>query len=285
MVIPVPVIAAGISAVGSLLGGRKAAKEQARAIAAQNAYNAPKAIRARAEEGGFNPLLFVGPGVGLQTATAAPVMGQAIANAGLAVADGLTAMGQQQAYASALEEQNAELRKAVERATLRPEVAGIYGVAQPVTVGAAPSTARTTVQLDGSSVPLAYGVEPGAIDEVSTTTRYSTPGAPGVSTEATEGIDIEDLGTGLIVDGINQAKAVGDIPTNFEAPYLEAGRNVGQFLGTAFYKMHLSASKTWGTMARERGRQWRDRLLYHPHPVVPKAGAGKLPMKAPWYAQ
>jgi len=132
------IIAAGVGALGSLLGGRKAAKEQRRAIAAQNAYNDPSAIRARAEAAGFNPLLFVGPGVGLQTALEQPVMGQAIANAGMALASGITDAAEQSAYQSALEEQNAELRKAVERQTLRPEVAGVYGRAQPMSVPVAP---------------------------------------------------------------------------------------------------------------------------------------------------
>lgn len=141
--------AAGVSAAASLLGGRKAKKEARRAeafqrqqVAEQNAYNAPDAIRARAEEAGFNPLLFVGPGVGLQGSIAAPVlagMGDAIANAGLAVANGLSEYGKQHAYATALEQQNAELRKAVETATLRPEMPGIYGTSQPLKVGRAPS--------------------------------------------------------------------------------------------------------------------------------------------------
>lgn len=120
-----PIIGGAIvSGVASLLGGRKAAKEQRRAIAEQNAYNHPSAIRARAEEAGFNPLLFIGPGVGQQMTVAQPVMGQAIANAGLAMAQGISQHAETQAYAEKLEQQNAELRKALDSATLRPDVPG-----------------------------------------------------------------------------------------------------------------------------------------------------------------
>lgn len=122
-----PIIGGAIvSGVASLLGGRKAAKEQRRAIAEQNAYNHPSAIRARAEEAGFNPLLFIGPGVGQQVTVAQPVMGQAIANAGLAMAQGISQHAETKAYAEKLEQQNAELRKALDSATLRPDVPGVF---------------------------------------------------------------------------------------------------------------------------------------------------------------
>lgn len=161
-------IAAGIGAVSSLIGGRKAAKEQRRAIAEQNAYNHPSAIRARAEEAGFNPLLFVGPGVGTQTALAQPVMGQAIANAGLAIANGVSDWEAQRAQATALEKQNAELRKALETATLRPKVGGVWP-AGATYVPATPAGVDATV-LTGRPVKVVGGQ-----------TEYTTPGAPAVA--------------------------------------------------------------------------------------------------------
>lgn len=176
MVIPSPVIAAGVSALGSLLGGRKAAKEQARAIAAQNAYNDPSAIRARAEKAGFNPTLFVGPGVGLQTALAAPVMGQAIQNAALAVADGFTEYGKEKAYSTQLEQQNAELRKLVQTQTLRPEVPGIYGTAQAVSVPAVPQAVDTSA--------LSVGAGAG-FDIASSDTSTGVPVVPEATVQAT----------------------------------------------------------------------------------------------------
>lgn len=166
-----PLVAAGVSAIGSLLGGRKAAKEQRRAIAAQNAYNDPSAIRARAEKAGFNPLLFVGPGVGLQTSIEQPVMGQAIANAGLALASGMMEQAEMQAQQSAVMQQNYELRKQIEKMTLRPVVPGIFRQASGAGGGtgasnvAVPSVPRgieqTVINAPGMVAPvkLSFGPE------------------------------------------------------------------------------------------------------------------------------
>jgi len=132
-----PLLGAAVSGVLGLIGAKKAAKEQANSIAEQNAYNDPSAIRARAEAAGFNPLLFVGPGVGNQTSIASPVMGQAIANAGLAIAGGLSDYSKERAAQSALAQENAELRKVIDQSILRPEVPGIYGTSQPVVLPAA----------------------------------------------------------------------------------------------------------------------------------------------------
>lgn len=132
------------------------------AISEQNAYNSPAAIRARAESSGFNPLSFVGAGVGQQAGAAqmlapsaqaaqggaaqggaasyaasmvsADNFGSAISNAGLLLADGVNAAAQEKAVSTQLAQQNAELRKALNSATLRPEVPGVFGTVQPVTV-------------------------------------------------------------------------------------------------------------------------------------------------------
>lgn len=143
------------------------------AIAEQNAYNDPSQVRARAEAAGFNPLSFVGAGVGQQAGAAqmiapgaaaaqgAPVsyaasmvtadnFGSAISNAGLLLADGVNAAAQEKALSTKLAQENAELRKAFNSATLRPEVPGIYGTVQPVTVPKNPS-GRTTSTIDGGT--------------------------------------------------------------------------------------------------------------------------------------
>jgi len=133
-----------IGAVGGLIGAKKAAKEQARAIADQNAYNDPAAIRARAEAAGFNPLSFIGPGVGLQTSVASPVMGAAIANASLALVDGLGAVQKRQAELSRLSEQNARLQKKVDAMVVRPPVPGIFS-SETGRVGSIPSGVDRTV--------------------------------------------------------------------------------------------------------------------------------------------
>lgn len=110
----------------SLLGGALGARNERKAINAQNAYNHPSAIRARAEEAGFNPLLFIGPGVGQQTAVGGSnFMGSAIADAGMMLADKL-AKRQDLRKVDAYKAQNQALQKQVNQMTLRPKVGGLY---------------------------------------------------------------------------------------------------------------------------------------------------------------
>lgn len=110
----------------SLFGGALGARNERKAINAQNAYNHPSAIRARAEEAGFNPLLFIGPGVGQQTAVGGSnFMGSAIADAGMMLADKL-AKRQDLRKLDAYKAQNQALQKQVNQMTLRPKVGGLY---------------------------------------------------------------------------------------------------------------------------------------------------------------
>lgn len=133
-----------ISVGGSLLGGamqsksnRKATEESyalsQQGIREQNEYNKPENVRARAEAAGFNPLLFVGPGVGEQTsaasATVVPsVMGQSVANAALLAADEADKSDNRVKQISALEAENKALKEKVNKQSLSPHVAGIFGV-------------------------------------------------------------------------------------------------------------------------------------------------------------
>lgn len=138
-----------LSVASTLLGGilgQSAEKRnnayQAQLIREQNAYNAPDQVRARAEAAGFNPLLFVGPGVGQQTATAASsssnYMGSAIADAGLMLADSV-AKRKDVMRLSRMEDQNRRLSEKVQALTLRPQVGGIYSQLE----GGVPSLANS----------------------------------------------------------------------------------------------------------------------------------------------
>lgn len=222
-----PLIAAGVGAISSLLGGRRASKDAKRAmafqaaqIAAQNEYNKPINIRARAEEGGFNPLLFAGPGVGLQTGVAEYVpsgMGNAIANAGLALASGISEQATLNAYNSKLAEQNAELRKALETATLRPEVPGIYGTSQSVRLPAAPAVDTSLVsggktativpvKGPGGGAPENPNRYPSEVD-VSDKVEEPTPLWTGYEVGGEviympEGPDADELASGLALDAL-----------------------------------------------------------------------------------
>lgn len=126
------VLQAATTIAGGLLGDRQRKKDQAyneRMIREQNAYNAPDQIRARAEKAGFNPLLFVGPGVGQQGAAPQAVggnyLGNAIADAGLLAAEALAKQPLKQKL-NAYQAQNAKLAQKVQSLTLRPKVGGLY---------------------------------------------------------------------------------------------------------------------------------------------------------------
>lgn len=125
-------ISAGASLLGGFLGDRQRKKDQRyneRMIAQQNAYNAPDQIRARAEKAGFNPLLFAGPGVGLQTSAPQAVggnyLGAAIADAGMMAADALARQPARQKL-NQFQAENQKLKQQVQSLTLRPKVGGLY---------------------------------------------------------------------------------------------------------------------------------------------------------------
>lgn len=121
-----------IGAGASLLGGALSARAEKKGIAAQNAYNHPTAIRQRAEEAGFNPLLFIGPGVGQQTAVGGSnYMGSAIANAGMQIADQMS-KNQELARLEKLSAENKKLAEKVQTLTIRPKVGGVYAQRQAI---------------------------------------------------------------------------------------------------------------------------------------------------------
>lgn len=112
----------------SLFGANKAKKDAQKATNDMNDYNNPANVRLRAEEAGFNPLLFVGPGVGQQTAPAASgQMGAAIADVGMMAAEKISGLAEQKARMQNLQLQNEKLQKELQQATLRPKSAGLYG--------------------------------------------------------------------------------------------------------------------------------------------------------------
>jgi hypothetical protein len=115
-----------IGAGASLLGGILGRNAEKKAIAAQNAYNDPAQIRARAENAGFNPLLFIGPGVGNQMVTGGSnYMGSAIADAGMQIADQMS-KNRELARLEKLSAENKKLAEKVQNLTIRPKVGGVY---------------------------------------------------------------------------------------------------------------------------------------------------------------
>lgn len=117
-----------IGAAGSLLGGLFGRNSEKKAIAAQNAYNDPAAVRARFEAAGFNPLLGIQPGVGMQQAVGGTnYIGQAIADSVGALASAWSETAAKKARKQSLERENTTLRRQLEVDTIRPKVSGGYG--------------------------------------------------------------------------------------------------------------------------------------------------------------
>lgn len=122
-----------ISAGATLLGGLFGKKDkplsftQIRKQTSGGVHGQARGARDAGEKYGFNPLALLGlggAGVG-STVSSGNYMGEAIANAGLIVADGL--QKRQDALAlNSKETEVATLRKKVESLTLRPKVAGIF---------------------------------------------------------------------------------------------------------------------------------------------------------------
>lgn len=128
--------AATIGAAGSLASGALGARSAQKAVDKQNEYNDPANVRARAENAGFNPLLFVGPGVGNQTAPAqSGHMGAAVADASMMAANAISGQAEGKARLQQLQLQNEKLQKEINAMTLRPKTAGIYGAAPLGTKG------------------------------------------------------------------------------------------------------------------------------------------------------
>lgn len=142
-------IPALIGAGASLLGGILGRKAEKKAIAAQNAYNDPAQIRARAEAAGFNPLLFIGPGVGQQTTTGGTnFMGSAIADAGMYVADSM-ARKAELGRLDKLAAENKKLAEKVQNLTIRPKVGGVYAQREAYNAINSASTPTNGVRVAG----------------------------------------------------------------------------------------------------------------------------------------
>lgn len=127
-------ISGATSLLGGLFGNKSAKKQQERQIAfarEEREYNKPINVRARAEEAGFNPLLFAGPGVGQANAGHLPggsnnYMGSAIADIGLIAADAWKSKAAETSRIAQLEDQNKELQKRLVDQTLRAPMGGMY---------------------------------------------------------------------------------------------------------------------------------------------------------------
>lgn len=136
-----------ISAGSSLFGGLFGKKPP---TSGQNSFSHVSGIMRASEKFGFNPLTLLGSVGAVGGGTPQNYMGAAIADAGLAYANGMTEKGRldQIKRSNDLEEANLELRRKVEQMTIRPKVGGIYAANQQTptlaqSLGVQPSPART----------------------------------------------------------------------------------------------------------------------------------------------
>jgi hypothetical protein len=147
------IIAAGIGAGASLLGGLFGRSERRK-----DAYaNSPAGIRENAQRAGFNPLAFIGVPQG---AGYAPTFGNSIANAGAAIANGITENEQLKLQKTALDQENERLRLLAEENVLRPKVPGLYGSPLPVPRG---GFAPRAIKGVGASTASAVKAAPAAV--------------------------------------------------------------------------------------------------------------------------
>lgn len=139
-----------VQGVGGLLGGLFGRRSEKKAIAAQNAYNDPSAIRRRFEAAGFNPLLGIQPGVGMQAAVGGTnYIGSAIADgvAGLASAWSESAVKKQELQK--LQQENEKLQKKVTVQTIRPTTGGLYNRPSGEKISISATPARGMLAPDG----------------------------------------------------------------------------------------------------------------------------------------
>lgn len=165
-----PIVAGSLIKVGgSLLGGlfgkkpkTVSARENSRGAIMGQAEGARKA----AAEFGFNPVTLLGASSGIGT-TSIPgdnTMGAAIADAGLALAQGLVDKAAETSRIAELETANKELQKKLVDQTLRPTVGGIYSAGGPSIRAARPAS---VVAGDGQPpVPTAAASDEGTLPAV-----------------------------------------------------------------------------------------------------------------------
>lgn len=230
-----PLVIGGIaSLLGAIVGRPK------------NSYQVPDyaKIRSKAEAAGFNPLtaLQFAPGQAVQSQN---YMGQAIADAGMMLADGLAKNGAS-GQVSKLQQANANLAKKVQNLTLRPKVGGIYAQRQAV-----PSTRAALGVTGAGSASPALGVS--GVSTVGADPRLADPVA--LVDGAAGGIAVPDgrldRGAGFYIAGQRIEPAPGWSPSNVaENEYGDIGQafyGLGKMAADISYSRSLRPGQTRGS--------------------------------------
>lgn len=159
-------VSAGTSLLGGYVSGKDANKNHKKQVERmrnqqimlqrQLDTDRPGWIRNGAEQAGFNPLVFAGPS-GLAGNLASPAitdnpMGEAIARAGAAVADGFGNVADLDMKKAELEMEQQRLELLREEIKLKPTVPGIYGTGSIRGVGGGIANAATSPVLSGGDL-------------------------------------------------------------------------------------------------------------------------------------
>lgn len=223
------------SALGGIFGANKDRGEFRVHRRFEANYNDPGNIRLRAENAGFNPLLFVGPGVANYSGPGpGQFFGQAYANAGAALDEGLAALaatGRQvssgqldqgrsrAAQATRLAQQNEVMRQTLERISLRPKVPGIFGRGGGAGAAAAGVSAMPTV-----NDAMADYSNPFPVSGSSTRVGY---GSHGETTYMPSASDFDEWLPATVIEGLNELKATGATRPQDMDGLQQLGRMIG----------------------------------------------------------
>lgn len=204
------IVAAGISAAGSLIGGAMAPssreqRKQQEQLQKEMDYRRPTWIRGGAEAAGFNPLVFAGPtGSAPSLSPLGNPIGDSIARAAATVADGFGQAADLDMRKAELDLERERLELLREEVKLRPQVPGIYGTGNTPSMGSgvgggvgAAATTPTKFRT-GEYTPIPTPIVPTA----STAITYDSTGrpyevSPGMNLPMTHTETIDVFGTPL----------------------------------------------------------------------------------------
>ncbi len=291
---PIPLLAGLLgfagSAAGSTLIGAGTSLLGAALSRPKNSYQVPDyaGIRRGAEVAGINPLtaLMYAPGQAVQSQN---YMGQAIADAGMMLADSM-AKNRASGQVSKLQQANANLAKKVQNLTLRPKVGGIYAQRQAV-----PSTRAALGVTGAASASPALGVS--GVSTVGADPRLADPVVllDGASGGIAVPDDRLDRGAGFYIAGQRIEPAPGWSPSNVaENEYGDIGQafyGLGKMVADISYTRSLRPGQTRGVPL-----SMRDGIEMPPgyEPAYPKSKKQKLkawagqmgwPLGVPTYGQ
>lgn len=261
-----------IGAGASLLGGRRQSRDRQREIEQNTKLQDPVYRRERLEAAGLNPATHFGATGGSVSPGYAPMMGQAIADAGALLASGIDSQQHLRLEKTRLEQEKAALDKALKSTVIRPTVGGIYQQRRqndPLEVDRR-NTGSASVDSDSDLVSDADRVSHGFGDAVETK-------APGRSLEVapnTSGPGITEINnsyTGPIAvpgsDG--EPWGIDELATGlvFGIPQVtyNAGKRLGNYLDEVRFRKKFSrmakrqsetssgARRKWSKLQRHRG--------------------------------